>query len=81
MSETLTLAPRLLSVTLAAQYLSVGKTTIRQYVKTGLLEAVALPAVNGPADHSIDKFLIPRESLDRFVDSMPRKRFDAEDQP
>ena len=78
MSETVTLAPRLLSVTLAAQYLSVGKTTIRQYVKAGLLEAVALPSVNGAGDHSIDKFLIPRESLDRFVDSMPRKQFDAE---
>jgi hypothetical protein len=77
---TLATWPRLLDLHLAATYLSVGESTIRDYCCEGLLHPVKLPGTtlrdhNGRVichgkNRRIVKILIDREELDRFVGSM-----------
>lgn len=75
---TLAVWPRLFDVHLAALYLSVGESTIRDYVSAGLLVPVEMPgstlrdrggAVIASADRRrIAKLLFDRADLDGFVD-------------
>ena len=91
MQQELTLWPRLLSVRLAAQYLSVGSSTIRDWVKSGLIQPIELPGstlrrngaiVARPTSRAIHKILITRETLDDFIDARkPAVHPSAEDQP
>ncbi len=70
--------PRLLDIHLAAAYLSVGESTIRDYVADGILQPISLPGstLRGKSGnviaHSrarrIVKLLFAREDLDQFVD-------------
>lgn len=60
-------APRLLSVEAAAQYLSVSSWSIRDYVASGRLPAVQLPAPRGQG-RTIRRVLIDRADLDALVD-------------
>ncbi len=70
--------PRLLDVHLAAAYLSVGESTIRDYCGDGILHPVELPGStlrnkNGSViahakARRIAKILIAREDLDALID-------------
>jgi hypothetical protein len=70
--------PRLLDIHLSAQYLSVGESTIRDYVAEKILQPVQMPGSTlrgrngGIIAHSkarrIAKILIAREDLDKFID-------------
>lgn len=79
MSEiTIQAWPRLLNIPLAARYLSLGESTIRDYIHDGILTAIELPGstlrsrngeiVARASSRKICKILIPIEELDRFVD-------------
>jgi predicted site-specific integrase-resolvase len=64
---------------LAAQYLSVGESTIRDYLDDGLLRVVPLPGStlrdrNGTVkvhakNHKIAKILIDKTDLDAFIEA------------
>jgi hypothetical protein len=70
--------PRLLDIHLAAQYLSVGESTIRDYIGDRILHPVELPGStlrdkNGAIiahakARRIAKILIAREDLDKLVE-------------
>lgn len=69
--------PRLLDVHLAAAYLGVGASTIRDYTSAGLLQPVELPGshlrrgkatIARPQDRNLVKLLFDRKDLDSFVD-------------
>ncbi len=79
MTERVMLAwPRLLDVHLAAEYLSLGESTIRDYCADGLLRPVQLPGsllrdksgnvIARPEARRICKILIDRNDLDAFID-------------
>jgi hypothetical protein len=69
--------PRLLDVHLAALYLSVGESTIRDYVAEQILEPVQLPGsilrdksgsvITHAKARKISKILLDRSDLDRLV--------------
>jgi len=63
-----TVVPRLLSVEAAAQYLSVSSWSIRDYIASGRLPAVHLPAPRGQG-RTIRRVLIDRADLDALVDA------------
>ena len=70
--------PRLLDVHLAAAYLSVGESTVRDYIRDKILEVVQLPGStlrehNGTIkvhakNRKIAKILIDRQDLDKLID-------------
>jgi hypothetical protein len=72
--------PRLLDVRKTAQYLSLGQSTVRDYVHSGLLVPIALPGsalrqsggrvVAGCRDRRMSKLLFDRFDLDAFVDRL-----------
>jgi hypothetical protein len=76
--------PRLLDIHLAAQYLSIGESTIRDYVAEGILCPVELPGStlkdkNGKViaragSRRIAKILIDREDLDRLIEQRKAAR-------
>src|SRR5262245_60156780 len=75
------IAPRLLDVTGAAGYLSVGVQTIRDWTEEGILEPVKVPGaklrkngqtIAGPRKRSMVKLLFDRQDLDRLVDQLKR---------
>jgi hypothetical protein len=78
-SVTLATWPRLLDIHLAAAYLSVGESTIRDYVADRILQTVELPGstlrdkegniVAHAKARRIAKILIAREDLDRLIDA------------
>lgn len=70
--------PRLMSLEIAADYLSLSKRTLEDWVREGLLHPVPMPGAairrNGnvvaPAKaRRIAKILIDREDLDRFIET------------
>ncbi len=75
---TLAVWPRLLDLHLAATYLSISESTVRDYVAEGLLVPVPLPGstlrdrrgkiVSRAGQRRIAKLLFAKEDLDRFVD-------------
>ena len=74
---TLAAWPRLLDIHLVACYLSVGESTIRDYVADKILQPVELPGsilrrskqiVAHAKGRRIAKILIAREDLDRLID-------------
>ncbi len=75
---TLACWPRLLDIHLSAAYLSVGESTIRDYVADNILKPVSLPGstlrdgsgrvIARSKQRKIAKILIAREDLDRLVD-------------
>jgi hypothetical protein len=77
-SFTLPTWPRLLDIHLAAQYLSISESTIRDYVADKILQAVELPGstlrdksgtiVAHAKARRIAKILILKEDLDRLID-------------
>ena len=83
--------PRLLDARLAAAYLGVGASTIRDYANAGLLKPVRLPGsrirdgkttVARPQDRRLVKLLFDRQDLDAFVNqqNMDDQRIAAETQ-
>jgi hypothetical protein len=70
--------PRLLDLHLAAQYLSVGESTVRDYIADGLLTAVQLPGstlrdkagniVAHARARRISKILLDKADLDKLID-------------
>lgn len=72
--------PRLLDVPLAARYLCVGESTVREYAHEGILVPVALPGsalrqpggrvVAGCRDRRMTKLLFDRLDLDALVDRL-----------
>ena len=69
--------PRLLDVHLAAAYLGLSASTVRDYVHAGLLQPVGLPGsrlrhskatIARPQDRNLVKLLFDRKDLDLFVD-------------
>ena len=76
--ESPRLWPRLLTLKLAAAYLSVSVSTVRDYIDDGILQPVPLPGsllrkngkiVARPSARAIGKILITRESLDHLIDA------------
>jgi hypothetical protein len=75
--------PRLLDVRLAAEYLTVGPQTIRDYVADRLLAPVPMPAsaerdshgnlISSPSRRKISKFLFDIRDLDKLVDERKDK--------
>lgn len=76
--RTIACWPRLLDIHLAAQYLSVGESTVRDYISDGLLHPVKLPGstlrdqsgrvIAHAKNRKIVKILIDKADLDRFID-------------
>jgi hypothetical protein len=72
--------PRLLDVRTTAAYLSVGESTVRDYVHAGILVPVALPGsalrqaggrvIAGCRDRNMKKLLFDRLDLDALVDRL-----------
>jgi len=72
--------PRLLDVHLAARYLSVGETTVRDWVACGILRNVTMPGsalrepggrvVAQPQDRRMVKLLLDIQDLDALVDRL-----------
>jgi hypothetical protein len=70
--------PRLLDIHLAAQYLSVGESTVRDYVNDKILIPVKLPGstlrdrsgrvISYSKNRRITKILIDRADLDKLID-------------
>ncbi len=58
----------LLTVSEVAEILRVDDTTVRRWVKQGVLEAIVLPHVNAR-----QAYRIKRETLDRVLGSTPTK--------
>jgi hypothetical protein len=75
--------PRLLDIHRAAQYLSLGEATIRDYTAAKILQPVHMPGSlirdgNGeviarPGDRRMVKFLFDKNDLDAFVDRLKRE--------
>ena len=73
----------MLNIHLAAVYLSVGESTIRDYVADKILRAVELPGstirdqsgrvIAHAKARRIAKLLFDREDLDAFIDQMKRE--------
>ena len=71
-----TVAPRLLSLRDAGLYLGgISETTVREYLKTGLLTPVRLPApprfrhgVQAPPGKHLGRVVVAREELDAIVE-------------
>ncbi|MGD0950042.1 MAG: helix-turn-helix domain-containing protein [Candidatus Binatia bacterium] len=63
-----TVAPRLFSVESAAQYLSVSSWSIRDYVASGRLPSVQLPAPRGQG-RTMRRVLVDVRDLDVFIES------------
>lgn len=61
--------PRLLSIEVAADYLSVGRGTILLWHAEGKLRAHELPGIRGR--QALDKIVFERSQLDRFVGLKP----------
>lgn len=70
-SSVPTFAPRLMSLDVAAAYLSLGYWTVRQAVQAGRIPVVEWPGEDG---EPIRRVLLDREDLDRFVDGLLRHR-------
>lgn len=78
LKESPTCWPRLLDIHLAAAYLSLGESTIRDYVTDGLLHPVELPGstlrdragkiIARAQTRRIAKILIDRSDLDALID-------------
>jgi hypothetical protein len=76
-TRTIARWPRLLDVRLAAQYYSVGESTIRDYISDKILQTVELPGstlrdkrgnvITRAGARIIAKILIDREDLDRLI--------------
>jgi hypothetical protein len=70
--------PRLLDLELIAGYCSVGRRTVEDWIREGLLEPVPMPGstlrdkagniVARAGQRRIAKILIDREDLDRLID-------------
>jgi hypothetical protein len=70
--------PRLLDVHLAAAYLSVGESTIRDYIRDSILHSVEMPGstlrdrsgrvIAHSKNRRISKILIDRQDLDKLID-------------
>lgn len=71
--------PRLLDIHLAAQYLSLGESTLRDYVADGLLKPVELPGsilrdkqgnvIAHGKGRRLAKILLDRVDMDAFVEA------------
>lgn len=76
--------PRLFDVHLAALYLSVGESTIRDYVADRILHPVELPGstlrdragqvIASASQRRLAKILIAREDLDALIDQRKMER-------
>jgi hypothetical protein len=76
--------PRLLDIHLSAAYLSVGESTIRDYVADKILRTVELPGstlrdksgsvISRAGARRIAKILIDRADLDRLIDERKAER-------
>ena len=75
---TLACWPRLMDVHLAAIYLSVGESTIRDYVAGGILRSVEMPGstlrdragnIVAPAkNRKLAKIMLDKMDLDKFIE-------------
>jgi excisionase family DNA binding protein len=78
--QTLAAWTRLLDIHLAAAYLSVGESTIRDWIADGMISPVRLPGstlrsrsgriISHSKHRRIVKILLDREDLNRFIKSI-----------
>ncbi len=61
--------PRLLNMELAADYIGVKATTIREWLQEGKLRPHPLPGIRGR--DRLDRIVFERSQLDRFVGLKP----------
>jgi hypothetical protein len=73
-SHSPAIAPRLLSLKQAAEYLGCSYWTARDYVLAGLVPVVNLPPLRpregDRAKTSLRRVLVDREDLDRFIEAL-----------
>jgi hypothetical protein len=74
MPEAASIARRLLDIKGAAEYLGVSHWTVRDYIASGKIRTVPMPALT-PRDGdrpraSMRRVLVDRVDLDAFVDSL-----------
>ncbi len=61
--------PRLLTIELAADYVGVSRRTVEEWLEDGRLKSHELPGIRGRK--TLDKIVIERTQLDRFVGLRP----------